>query len=91
MPNHLHGIIIINDRIKVETPDRASQQLPALGVIINQFKGSVKRWANKNDYSEFEWQERFYDHIIRKDKSLDAIRKYINLNPLKWTIDKYFR
>ena len=91
MPNHLHGIIIINDRIKVETPDRASQQLPTLGVIINQFKGSVKRWANKNDYSEFEWQERFYDHIIRKDKSLDAIRKYINLNPLKWTIDKYFR
>ncbi|MFA7227494.1 MAG: hypothetical protein WC061_00545 [Melioribacteraceae bacterium] len=65
--------------------------LATLGEIINQFKGSVKRWANKNDLADFTWQTRYYDNIIRNDKSLYAIRKYIRLNPLKWTLDKYDR
>lgn len=46
MPNHLNGIIIIN--AIVETPDRASLRPPTLGQIINQYKGSVKHWANLN-------------------------------------------
>jgi len=91
MPNHLHGIIIINpiSEIKnVETPDRASLLKPILGSIVNQFKGSVKRWANKNDYSSFTWQTRFYDRIIRNGKELFKIRKYIVDNPIKWEIEK---
>ncbi len=90
MPNHVHGIIIINEKLTVETPHGASLHLPTLGEIINQFKGSVKRWANKNSYNEFAWQPRFFDHIIRNEKSLFAIRKYIMLNPLKWAIDEYY-
>jgi REP element-mobilizing transposase RayT len=87
MPNHLHGIIIINPI--VETPDRATlPQKTTLGQIINQFKGSVKRWANKNNYSNFSWQSRFYDHIIRNEKELYNIRKYIEQNPLKWNLEK---
>ena len=87
MPNHLHGIIIINPT--VETPERTSlPQKITLGQIINQFKGSVKRWANKNNYSNLSWQPRFYDHIIRNEKELYNIRKYIEQNPLKWDIEK---
>ncbi|NJD23661.1 MAG: transposase [Melioribacter sp.] len=86
MPNHLHGIIIINPQ--VETPDRASLQNPLLSQIINQFKGSVKRWANKNNYTNFSWQPRFYDRIIRNEKELFNIRKYIEQNPLKWELEK---
>lgn len=85
MPNHVHGIIIIQD---VETPDRASLRKPNLGQIINQFKGSVKRWANQNGYESFSWQPRFYDHIIRNEKELYNIRKYIEMNPLKWELEK---
>jgi len=33
MPNHTHGIIIINS---AGTPDRASVQKPSLGQIINE-------------------------------------------------------
>lgn len=86
MPNHIHGIIIINPDVK--PPDRAALQRPTLSQIINQFKGSVKRWANKNDYANFRWQSRFYDRIIRNERELYKIRKYILQNPLKWELEK---
>ncbi|MBU2444796.1 MAG: transposase [Bacteroidetes bacterium] len=60
----------------------------SLSVIINQFKGSVKRWCNKNGCPNFFWQPRFYDRIIRNEKELYQIRKYIEQNPLKWEIEK---
>jgi len=55
--------------------------------VINQFKSSVKRYANKN-HILFHWQSRFYDHIIRNEKSLNEIRQYIKNNPLKWENDE---
>jgi len=96
MPNHIHGIIILDDN--VETRRGVSLQLKfknkfsnpiknSLSIIINQFKGSVKRWCNKNGFSYFHWQPRFHEHIIRNDKSLYEIRKYMINNPLKWSID----
>lgn len=94
MPNHLHGIIIINP---VETRHGVSLQQTntfskpiknSLSVIINQFKGSVKRWCNQNAIRDFQWQPRFYDRIIRNEKELYNIRKYIEQNPLKWELEK---
>lgn len=99
MPNHFHGIIILNENIpNVETRHGESLQNKtdkqfgrpiknSLSVIINQFKGSVKRWANKNDFNSFSWQSRFYDRIIRNEKELFNIRKYIEDNPLRWEFE----
>jgi len=36
----------------------------------------------------FLWQGRFYDQIIRNDRSLYAIRKYIADNPINWDNDR---
>ena len=33
------------------------------------------------------WQRDYYDRIIRDDAELNAIRKYIIENPLKWDLD----
>jgi REP element-mobilizing transposase RayT len=94
MPNHIHGIIIIND--SVGTRDRVSLRQfgstvkNSLSLVINQYKGSVTRFANKNGYKNFAWQPRFYDHIIRNDKDLHRIRTYIQNNPLKWELDEYY-
>lgn len=91
MPNHIHGIIIIcNNDNPVETCRGTSLRLPpkSLSSIINHFKGSVKRWCNKNKFQYFQWQPRFYDHIIRNQKSLHRIKKYIINNPQKWQFDR---
>ena len=97
MPNHVHGIIIINNAT-VETHCNASlqrwdynqfgPQRNNLASIVRGFKSSVKRICNKNGHQNFSWQPRFYDHIIRNEKSLDDIREYIRFNPLKWEFDR---
>ena len=96
MPNHFHGIIILNENL-VETRRGVSLQQTnefskpiknSLSVIINQFKGAVKRWCNKSGYTDFVWQSSFYDRIIRNEKELYNIRKYIEQNPLKWEFDR---
>ncbi|MFH0854750.1 MAG: transposase, partial [bacterium] len=33
------------------------------------------------------WQRSFYDHVIRNERSLNAIREYISLNPENWEQD----
>lgn len=59
-----------------------------LGNIIRWYKGRCTFEIRKRGYSDFAWQSRFYDHIIRNDRSLDRIRDYIFDNPLRWDIDR---
>jgi len=35
------------------------------------------------------WQRNYYEHIIRNDRQLDAIRQYIFDNPQRWYADQY--
>jgi len=92
MPNHIHGIIIFNEKIGSQgVTNQFSKSIPgSLSVIINQFKASVTRWCNQNDFKNFSWQKSFYEHIIRSEKSLSSIREYIHNNPLKWDLDEYY-
>lgn len=43
---------------------------------------------HERDFNNCFWQTRFYDRIIRNEKELFNIRKYIEQNPLKWELEK---
>ena len=95
MPNHIHGIVIIEgDELQrvVETHRDASLRRISnnLSNIVRGFKGSCAKAIRKNINKDFNWQPRFYDHIIRNENDLHRIRKYIELNPLKWELDEYY-
>jgi len=98
MPNHSHGILILNDHSKdvacnVSTKkinvihSEISPKKYSLSSVIRSYKSAVTKWCNKNEI-EFEWQPRFFDRIIRDEKELYNIRKYIDQNPFKWEIEK---
>ena len=70
-----------------QTMSKLSPKLGTLGAIIRSYKSSVTRWCRQNDDDIFHWQSRFYEHIIRDEKSLNNIRRYIIDNPAKWTED----
>ena len=82
-----------DSRINQNTPRRVPTGVQPLvkksvSSVINHFKGNVKRWCNKNGFGYFAWQSRFYDRVIRDEKELTGVRKYILENPLKWEIDR---
>lgn len=101
MPNHVHGIVII-DNVTVETQNLASLQMPSsscakfgrqsknIASIIRGFKIGVTKYATNNNIP-FKWQPRFYDHVIRNEKELENTRNYIFNNPQKWIEDDYYK
>lgn len=104
MPNHLHGIIIINEsevethrvRLPLKEGTKSGDAFDAslhlikncLSDIIRGFKSAVTRRIKDLGITNFMWQPRFYDRIIRNEKELFNIRKYIEQNPLKWEYEK---
>ncbi len=93
MPNHIHGIIIINKNDVGATRRVALMGLQSgsVGAIIGQFKSSVTKRINehRNTPGRYVWQRNYYDHIIRNDADLNRIRQYITNNPKQWDIDEH--
>lgn len=103
MPNHVHGIIIINDggvgamrRIAPTAEQGYSRPTGAasgsLGAILGQIKSistkRIKKLTQSTDNPV--WQRNYYEHIIRNETELAAIRLYIKSNPFRWTEDDLF-
>ncbi|HUU27917.1 MAG TPA: transposase [archaeon] len=93
MPNHLHGILII-DNYKGEaylapTTNPLGPKKGSIGAIVGSFKSSVTRRANKLCCSikMHLWQRGYYEHVLRNDIDLNNIRKYISINPARWALD----
>jgi REP element-mobilizing transposase RayT len=92
MPNHLHGIIIIrNNNVEAfwNNSNICTKNVANLSSIIRGFKSAVTKSVYNLGYSNFSWQSRFYDHIIRNEKYLLKIREYIINNTIKWELDEY--
>ena len=86
MPDHIHCILeLANQR----SPNKMRNQfgrpiVNSVSMIINRYKGAVKKWCDDNNFCFFEWQERFHDHVIRNAEDYWSIKKYIINNPRTW-------
>jgi putative transposase len=93
MPNHIHGIIFLTDvgaGLKPAPTDSPRDKQHGLPEIIRAFKTFSSRQINKirNMPGSSVWQRSYYEHVIRRDESLEKIREYIGTNPLRWALDK---
>ncbi|MCU0343004.1 MAG: hypothetical protein MUF28_04185 [Ignavibacterium sp.] len=87
MPDHFHAILIINS---VGTSRDLSLQVKtkSLSSLIGVFKTASSKEIHLQGFKDFKWQRSFYDRIIRNEKELHNIRKYIKENPLRCYIEK---
>ena len=75
---------------KNEEMQRRSNCCGRLSRIIGQYKSAVTKYANEHDIS-FAWQPRFHDHIIRNWTEMNHIAQYIQNNPMKWELDRFYK
>jgi len=102
MPNHCHGIIVINDftvgaDLRVGPPNtrtgaHAGAPLPKMmqwfkTMTTNEYMRGVKA-LNWPGFRGQLWQRSYYEHVIRDDDSLNRIRQYIIDNPARWASDR---
>lgn len=112
MPDHIHGIIVIDKTRNDAEPHYVGAhnyaRLPVrqlrpgktkfykntfgpqsknLASIIRSYKIAVQTYANRHCIP-FAWQPRYYDRIIRNERELTNVRRYIRNNP---TMYKYLK
>ena len=106
MPNHVHGIIILNGPAIVETGQALSlrhalslqQPHPrfrnpgknTISAMVGSFKSAVTKFSRPIN-PEFGWQNRFHDHIIRDNDAFYRIARYIRENPSNWETDRFYK
>lgn len=63
----------------------------SLGALVAGYKSTVTKQINilRNMPGADVWQRNYYEHIIRNDRALNAIRAYITDNPVRWEWDTY--
>ena len=84
MPNHIHGIFVLNPDPIAGRPRR-----PSLGMVVGSFKSVTAKNINdlRGTVGADVWQRNYYEHIIRNEQSLEEIREYIANNPRNWERD----
>jgi putative transposase len=70
MPDHLHLLVIGQD-------DRSNAKK-----FVSLFKQKNGYWFKKN-YNKNLWHISYYDHILRKEESIEGIASYILENPVR--------
>jgi putative transposase len=99
MPDHIHGVIIITDDKTVGTRHTVSlrgykkfghPECGSLSTIVGSYKSAVTKQIHELHHEQQTpvWQSRYYDRVIRNQKELDNIRKYIYYNPAQWGKEK---
>ena len=97
MPNHVHGIVVLTERVKAPPvgsglkpdPTNANAVRHGLPEVVRAFKTFAARQINvfRGAVGAPFWQRNYYEHVIRNEEPLNRIRQYILDNPARWHED----
>ncbi|HEX2697373.1 MAG TPA: transposase [Anaerolineales bacterium] len=97
MPNHVHGVIWIEEddnvgarRRRAPTERFGKPISGSLPTIIRAYKSAVTYAVNemRGTRGAPVWQRNYYEHVIRNQNDLENIYKYIQHNPIQWAEDE---
>ena len=95
MPNHVHGIILLNEIPSSKYKNHDEKNPASISKIVGAYKslvtnGCLELYKCQNITMGKFWQRNYYEHIIRNEKSYATISDYIVNNPAKWKEDKFY-
>ena len=76
MPNHVHMIVLVDD---------LADSAQSISTMVRSLKTLVTKEIGKPIF-----QRSFYDHVIRNDQDYREIWEYIENNPMKWKLDRFY-
>ena len=58
----------------------------SLGALVRSYKAAVTRRVNRLQTTPGipVWQRGYWERIVRDDREIEATRRYIDENPLRW-------
>jgi putative transposase len=73
----------------VPAPDVPRITPGSLGAIVRSFKSAVTKQAREVAWMPGVpfWQRNYYEHIVRNERQLERLRRYIDENPERWELD----
>ena len=80
---------VVTANAKNEKMANISPKQGSISTIIRSYKSVVSKNAHFI-HTDFSWQSRFHDHIIRNSGEFERIQNYIANNILNWKDDKFY-
>jgi len=85
----------LSGTVGIDSPSEAGKEqfsqpvAGSLPTVIRTFKAAVTRYARSiREHGDFKvWQRGYYERVIRDERELEEVRKYIANNPAKWDLD----
>jgi REP element-mobilizing transposase RayT len=91
MPDHLHAILWLPDRQPRDLRQvvglfkaGCTRDVRGRGGIHPALKTEIHPADGRGGIHPALWQRSFYDRVIRDDRELHALRRYIAENPIRW-------
>ena len=93
MPNHIHLILVLSgaDHGTIDySREELQRERKSISSFAAGFKGASTAAINtyRSNPGQPVFQRGFYDHVIRSEEALFAIRNYIINNPAQWQLDR---
>lgn len=91
MPNHIHLLVrISSERALREAPLQQLGKRSLLSQAIGYLKMNSSKAIHAFAPDLNVWQRGYHEHVIRGEKDYPEIWNYIDTNPDKWVLDRYY-
>nr|HEV7953398.1 transposase [Candidatus Acidoferrales bacterium] len=101
MPNHVHGLLILNSPKskaieksangdgEVGAGLRPARRNSSVSAIIRAFKtfSASKMNSQRGTKGQPVWQRNYFERVVRDGKELQKVQAYIGENPARWEFD----
>jgi len=93
MPNHVHLVLKIDDRPTNEEHHlgKIMRKLKSLAAREYRILGSGGKFLGRGGVTPRAklWQDNYWEKIVTSHEQLEAIRRYIENNPKRWSTDRF--
>lgn len=84
MPNHVHVLLTVSEESKLTHARQGVSQ------VVAYIKRETTRKRTCENRHTAIWQRGFHDRIVRNEVEYARLREYIDNNPRKWALDRYY-